>query len=153
MLTRYKNLVSSWETDMLIGDNFSGWAETMLLQWDAADPVSQKEIDRNNAIYIAQGNRNPFIDRPEFGQYVWDTSVFVETARASNIKWWYSNSTLYVNSNFHSTSVEILNMLGQQVHQATIVQVEALNLNLKPGIYLAVGRSDSATEVLRFVVQ
>ena len=50
--------------------NFSGgdlkpWAKQLLLQWDAMDPVSQKEIDRNNAVYQLQHNRNPFVDYPE----------------------------------------------------------------------------------------
>ena len=37
-----------------------------LLQWHVDDPVSQKEIDRNIAIYRYQGNRNPFIDYEHF---------------------------------------------------------------------------------------
>ncbi len=50
--------------------NFSGgdlkpWAKQLLLQWAALDPVSRKEIDRNNAVYEIQHNRNPFIDYPE----------------------------------------------------------------------------------------
>ncbi|MBL4746517.1 MAG: endonuclease [Flavobacteriaceae bacterium] len=36
----------------------------LLLKWNAADPVSAIEIQRNNEIYNAQGNRNPFIDNP-----------------------------------------------------------------------------------------
>ena len=40
--------------------------KNMLLEWHADDPVSAKEIDRNEAVYDIQGNRNPFIDRPDF---------------------------------------------------------------------------------------
>ena len=43
----------------------------MLLKWHRQDPVSQKEIDRNNAIQITQGNRNPFIDYPYLAEYIW----------------------------------------------------------------------------------
>jgi hypothetical protein len=28
-------------------------------------------VDRNNAIYAIQGNRNPFIDQPEFANLIW----------------------------------------------------------------------------------
>jgi hypothetical protein len=35
--------------------------------------VSQKEIDRNNAVYKIQRNRNPYIDFPGLEQYVWGT--------------------------------------------------------------------------------
>ncbi len=44
----------------------------MLLQWHHDDPVSTKEINRNNAIYGIQHNRNPFIDHPEYADAIWD---------------------------------------------------------------------------------
>jgi len=47
------------------------WAITLLLDWAKRDPVSQKEIDRNEAVYKIQGNRNPFIDFPELAEYIW----------------------------------------------------------------------------------
>ena len=37
----------------------------MFLKWHALDPVDNFERNRNNVIYNAQGNRNPFIDHPE----------------------------------------------------------------------------------------
>ncbi|MCD9615805.1 endonuclease [Chryseobacterium gleum] len=43
----------------------------MLKQWSAMDPVSQREIDRNNTIYTLQKNRNPFIDHPEWIDMIW----------------------------------------------------------------------------------
>ncbi len=43
----------------------------MLLQWHAQDPVSQREIDRNNAVYAIQHNRNPFIDYPAWVSAIW----------------------------------------------------------------------------------
>ena len=43
----------------------------MLLKWHRQDPVSQKEVDRNNGIQMTQGNRNPFIDYPYLVEYIW----------------------------------------------------------------------------------
>ncbi|WP_326983468.1 endonuclease [Chryseobacterium sp. MYb264] len=43
----------------------------MLLQWHNQDPVSQREIDRNNAVYTIQNNRNPFVDHPEWVSEIW----------------------------------------------------------------------------------
>jgi endonuclease I len=43
----------------------------MLLQWHNQDPVSQREIDRNNAVYTLQKNRNPFIDNPSWVNDIW----------------------------------------------------------------------------------
>lgn len=39
---------------------------TDLLQWNTDDPVDDKERARNDAVYVVQGNRNPFIDHPEW---------------------------------------------------------------------------------------
>ena len=51
---------------------FTTWSKNMLLEWHRQDPVSQKEIDRNNAIYNNfQHNRNPFIDHPEYAECIW----------------------------------------------------------------------------------
>ncbi|MBN2875669.1 MAG: endonuclease, partial [Spirochaetales bacterium] len=41
------------------------WYDDMLRAWAAADPVSDKERVRNNAVQAHQDNRNPFIDYPE----------------------------------------------------------------------------------------
>lgn len=74
MVTCYENRISSWDSDMLSGNKypaFTTWALNMLLRWAAEDPVSQKEIDRNNAVYKWQGNRNPYVDYPGLEQYVW----------------------------------------------------------------------------------
>ncbi len=46
-------------------------AVVLLMKWHREDPVSQKEIDRNNGIQITQGNRNPFIDYPYLVEYIW----------------------------------------------------------------------------------
>ncbi len=43
----------------------------LLMKWHRQDPVSQKEIDRNNGIQQTQGNRNPFIDYPCLAEYLW----------------------------------------------------------------------------------
>lgn len=74
MVTCYEDKVSTWESDMLDHNSypaFTDWALGMLLHWAEEDPVSKKEIDRNNAVYSIQGNRNPYVDYPGLEQYVW----------------------------------------------------------------------------------
>ncbi|MBL0886246.1 endonuclease [Myceligenerans indicum] len=45
---------------------------SQLLAWNAADPVSDTERRRNEIIYTDwQGNRNPFIDHPEWAELIW----------------------------------------------------------------------------------
>ena len=80
MVTRYENLVAGWqgntpESDAILDGTsfpaFEPWFLTLLISWHEADPVSEKEINRNNAVYYIQGNRNPFIDEPGFVQLIW----------------------------------------------------------------------------------
>lgn len=51
------------------------WAVQLLLKWHRQDPVSEKEVNRNNAVYAVQGNRNPFVDYPQLADYVWGDSI------------------------------------------------------------------------------
>ncbi len=74
MIACYNNQVSGWTSEMLNGTSypaFSDWALNLLLKWHREDPVSEKETNRNEAIYAAQKNRNPFIDYPELVEYIW----------------------------------------------------------------------------------
>lgn len=78
MAACYNSQVSSWTggngSAVFAGNSFpvfKQWTIDLLLKWHRQDPVSQKEIDRNNAIYARQNNRNPFIDHPEMVEYIW----------------------------------------------------------------------------------
>ena len=74
MSVRYAGEDEDWGTSgMTNKSEIKPWAMTMLLRWSDEDPVSQKEIDRNNVIYSGyQHNRNPFIDHPEYARMIWD---------------------------------------------------------------------------------
>ena len=75
VVTCYQDKLSDWDTWAMLAKNtypsLSSWSITLLLQWSAQDPVSQKEIDRNDAVDKLQGNRNPFVDYPGIEQYIW----------------------------------------------------------------------------------
>ena len=43
----------------------------LLLKWNREDPVSAFEMQRNEVIYAAQGNRNIFIDNPYIATLIW----------------------------------------------------------------------------------
>ena len=80
MATCYEDKIANWKCDMLAGNSYpayTSWALSMLLKWAKEDPVSQKEIDRNNAVYDCQQNRNPYVDYPGLEQYVWGDSTDV----------------------------------------------------------------------------
>lgn len=81
MLTCYEDYSYDWKDDakksMLQAEAYPGlqpWALEMLIKWNNEDPISDKEIARNNAVYKIQGNRNPFVDCPELVTHIWGDS-------------------------------------------------------------------------------
>lgn len=71
------NHCGTWTSDMFDAASedyyqpFASWALNMLMRWSKEDPVSQKERDRNEAIWQFQGNRNPFVDYQGLENYIW----------------------------------------------------------------------------------
>ena len=66
-----------WKADFskyIVNDDyleFKPWLVNVLLDWHRKDPVSEKEINRLDAISSLQHNRNPYIDFPELVEYIW----------------------------------------------------------------------------------
>lgn len=50
---------------------FQDWEIDVLLAWHRQDAVSEKEINRADAVSDFQHNRNPYIDYPELVEYIW----------------------------------------------------------------------------------
>lgn len=80
MATRYENEITSWSSPVLTNSSYKPYVEwhmNMLMRWSREDPVSEKEIARNNAVHEIQNNRNPFIDYPGLEEYIWGSKVNV----------------------------------------------------------------------------
>ena len=80
MAARYESRIAGWEDNSLSSDAalngdsytvYEDWLLQTLLQWHESDPVSTKEIERNDAIFSFQKNRNPFIDYSEWVGMIW----------------------------------------------------------------------------------
>ena len=98
----------------------------MLLQWHTQDPVSQREIDRNNAVYNLQKNRNPFIDNPSWVSAIWSqTPDSVAPDAPSNLTV-SQNSAYFVNLNWNVSSSS--DVIGYKIYQnGTLVGVSKTN--------------------------
>ncbi len=149
MATTYESVISSWPgSDMLDGSSdkcFTTWALNLLIKWSTNDPVSQKEIDRNNAVYDIQGNRNPYIDHPGWVECVWNNNC---TSTVNNL---VSNNTLKIKifpspvqdifniqSSNQINKYSINNCLGQTLLNKNNVDQTNININisdLKSGFY------------------
>ncbi|KFE99888.1 endonuclease I [Chryseobacterium formosense] len=74
-VTRYETQLSSFNNGNMLGNSaypgLQTWELNQLIAWHNLDPVSPAEIGRNNASYAYQGNRNPYIDNPNYVNLVW----------------------------------------------------------------------------------
>lgn len=82
MATRYAGQCEKWSGGAFGSANngLGDYTTELMLKWHRLDPVSEKELIRNEAIYgnskynkssMKQSNRNPFIDYPELVEYIW----------------------------------------------------------------------------------
>jgi len=73
MYVRYPTQCAA--TDVGVGatsySNFGDMPDVFLI-WNAQDPVSEFEIQRNEFVSSIQGNRNPFIDNPYLATQIWN---------------------------------------------------------------------------------
>lgn len=78
-VTRYQTKLSGFSSGNILNPSnpsqgLQTWELNLLLLWHQQDPVSEREIVRNNAAYTYQHNRNPFIDHPEWVTEIWGKS-------------------------------------------------------------------------------
>ena len=152
MATRYMDQLNTWITNypnsegvnVIVGNNFKPWFINLLVDWSINDPVSQKEIDRNNAIYYntLQHNRNPFIDHPE-----WVDSILFPVGISNALKI-QDNISVYPNptrnnilifNNNPMTDIVLYDALGKEITATHNMAVNHIKLDLsayESGYYL-----------------
>ena len=129
MSVRYYSEDSGWgSSDMTTKSVIKPWAIDLLLRWNDQDPVSQKEIARNNAIYNDyQHNRNPFVDHPEYARMIWDSH-------------WSIDSPYQEQNETKADRVMVYDLLGRLLIQIDINEGEDENMilgeKLNHGCYL-----------------
>jgi endonuclease I len=92
MAARYNNLIAGWQlngnADEILAGNaypvFDAWELGVFVKWHNQDPPSVKEINRNNAVFNVQANRNPFVDSPQFVNRIWGLNKPAEPTIASS---------------------------------------------------------------------
>ncbi|MBN1988163.1 MAG: endonuclease [Bacteroidales bacterium] len=171
MVTRYENVVTSWNSDVLDGSKypaFTTWTKNMLLEWHRQDPVSPKEVNRNNTIYNDfQHNRNPFIDYPDYAECIWatcpngdPTGIDVVTERLDASL--YPNPasdmvTVVTPDNLTVSQLELFNLIGQRIYSDNVEGKQSpftLQLSgVKPGVYLVRVVTHKGTVSKRLVVK
>lgn len=156
LLTRYRGSEGSWSSPMMLSGSLRPWAEAMLLSWHLLDPVSQKEIDRNNRIFISlQFNRNPFIDNPQWVQSIWGPTAAVNELESEQIRIWMAGDVLNIVREHAGElcKMNVMDARGAVVHASTFTSdLESIALSSTPGLYLVVLDSPSGRHVQRIVI-
>lgn len=150
-VTRYETKLSTFSTGNLLGSTaFPGlqsWELEVLKTWAANDPVSPMETVRNNASYTFQGNRNPFIDHPEWITSIWGPAnlATVESSVSKSDLVIYPNPVK--NGELNVKGIDVAKITTAQIFDTTgkLVQTisqpfknnNKINLkNLPKGIYI-----------------
>jgi endonuclease I len=168
MATRYENFIANWVNNnpdgakMLNGSSaqaYQEWAIDLLLTWHYEDPVSQKEIDRNNAAYQFQGNRNPFIDHPEFACQIWNFDICetlnITEQTITNLFTIYPNPSrevINIESKELLQSIEVININGQLVQKINPKTTNYTVSNLKSGFYILKLATENSQTTMKLIV-
>jgi|ThiBioDrversion2_1041553.scaffolds.fasta_scaffold06481_4 endonuclease I len=167
--TRYENLLAGFYTSssstskaMFDGSSDRAFSPTflnILLTWNQQDPVSAKEIARNNAIYARQNNRNPYIDNNAYVTMVWGTPLAVpvyESLAAVNV---YPNPStnhkINIDTELQLDEIQLININGQIMQQIKnpASQGKTYTLeNLPSGFYFLKLTSDSQSATKKVIV-
>lgn len=142
--TRYEAQITGFDYVMFDGSSDQAIDQPfldVLYNWHIGDPVSQREIDRNNAIFAQQNNRNPFIDNPGYVSQIWQSVLSTENQDVPVQISMFPNpvrtNQITIQSQLE-TQVEIYNILGKKIVSAKVspnqskLDVSSLNA----GVYL-----------------
>ena len=164
MSTRYEGEDTLWSTsDATNKAQIEPWEICVLLKWHHQDVVSSKEINRNNAIYKIQNNRNPFIDHPEYADSIFSCTL-ASIKNVSEPQFNFSifpnpgtdKVTLVFSDNVSKANLHVYNNLGEEVLVQTIQNNNGLQLNvnnLAKGIYIVRLNSGNYTIQKKLLVE
>jgi endonuclease I len=125
--TRYENVITSWGNSYAMFQSgsstevFTPTFKNILLTWHNQDPVSAREIARNNAISARQHNRNPYIDHPEWIAAIWGSPLQTETFELLSAISVYPNpaidNRITIESETVLDEIDLISINGQLMQQ------------------------------------
>jgi endonuclease I len=178
MAVRYESQIAGWRTNstadnVLNGTSypaFDDWHIKLLYKWHVQDPVSDKEKKRNDSVFVIQGNRNPFIDRPEWVYQIWSCTGLILNTSVTNIyNKTSSELTIYPNPvtgdlmqlkwelpNDHRLNYEILDLFGRKHRNGILINNQGgnqINLtDLPNGNYIIRIKGEQIVQTGKFLI-
>lgn len=135
--TRYLDRIDNWGGIFVSAyPHIVQWQLDMLLRWNEMDPVSQKEIDRNEAVYASkQGNRNPFIDYPELVDLIFGDRRNEPFSPAGQ-------NSPYIEAPQGGSTID-LGIASVNVSDPVTMQIQVKGRNIEGEVSLEIGGTDS----------
>lgn len=159
--TRYEDRISDWSHPMLNNTSdqvFSNWFISLLLEWHAMDPPSERERNRNNVAYEFQGNRNPFVDRPEYVNRIWNpgtsTREFSELYSISVFPNPSYNGRVSISSQYPIESITIYTLTERTIRHIDLISntLDTEIHDLESGFYLLQVRTNTGLQIQKIMV-
>ena len=155
-ITRYEDKLTSFvefqtfdnPLDGTVDRGYKQWYINLLLKWANQDPVSQKEIDRNNALYARQKNRNPFIDHPE-----WVNAIWTSTLSTDQVATFDKKISIYPNpvrnGEMHLSGFALTDVKNIEIYSLDGKLVQSSPFNLKSSSKVILKNRQKGTYILR----
>jgi endonuclease I len=167
----------SWSLPSHISNTIPyGQDQNVLKQWNTMDPPDKFEISRNDYVDSLQGNRNPFIDHPEYMCYIdFSTMMALSTMNCGVAGINENKNSQFVsvspnpnNGNFtikyssqtnEKVAVKLTDMLGRVVYSNTLQASNGNNTvelnvpNLNKGIYMVEWLSENIHQTEKLIIE
>ncbi len=165
--TRYEDEMTSLSSSHSMSFNrttypaFNNWSIALFLKWHRNDPVSEKEIVRNNVIHEYQQNRNAFIDYPYLAEHIWGnllgeawdiTTISSPAELLARVHHNTSSNAMMLAHDLGQLTYEVINISGTKVMQGTALGGDQVSVaSLQQGVYFFRVITDELKVVRKFV--
>jgi hypothetical protein len=126
------------------------------MQWHQQDPVSAKEIARNDSIYKIQNNRNPFIDNPIWVNAIWAQDAGIEELYTKKLTIFPNPVNNYFElqiANTDNCHINIYSYTGKLITELELKGNIVYTDNLTPGLYYFIGHQGQYSFKGNFIKQ
>lgn len=178
-VTRYQDSITAFRRNNIANSVFSAtsytglepWILQLCVKWHKQDPPSAFEKKRNDSVFAIQGNRNPFIDFPEWVEKVFGPNgsgscltTAIRTNKTVDFTIYPNPTNSVINIQFANSSsidknatIEVIDLVGKIILQQNVFfnnETKSLDVsNLSKGIYMISIRSEGQNNVTSFIKQ
>lgn len=156
MATRYMDKINNWTGESFENSDLSPWAKNLFLQWHLLDPVSTKERNRNDSVYVIQHNRNPFVDHPEWVNDIWGPNASISNYNIVSYVYTSNDAiNVYLVSNIDNLNIKLFSIQCQIIYNSVANNSNNITIPLtfNPGVYVLVINNNQNIYTEKIIIQ